>query len=232
MTNTGELLQLAVEASRALADSPDLRDRAWQLQPAQIVIADAASPTAILDGDGVLGGTSTPIPLVSLIGFCAVGGRVMVLRIPPAGNYAIADISGATSESTFDATEASTTSGTFTTAGGTVVGLSFIVPASGKVQLTWGAEINNSAGNFSLLSPQVAEGGTVGSGAVIVAASLDYTARTDTTAWVRSTNMRLLTVADGAAFTPGKLVNVTLYHMVGGGTGRFARRTVTVEPVH
>lgn len=112
-----------------------------------------------------------------------------------------------------------------------MVGTTFIVPASGKVQLTWGGEISNSVGSFSLLSPEIAEGGTVGSGTVIVAASDDYTARADTTVLVRSTNMRLVTVADGAGFTPGKLVNVALYHRVGAGTGNFDRRTVTVVPV-
>lgn len=227
-----EIADLVVAALAESTRSPGQVELLWQLKPAQIVIAGAVNPIGVFDGDGVQGGNSTPVPLTSLIGHCAVDGRVMVLTVPPDGNFAIADITGATSESNFDSSLITTTSGTYTTVGGTVVGTTFIVPASGKVQLTWGAEIRNSAGSFSLLSPQIAEGGTVGSGTVIVAADDNYTARADTTVTVRSTNMRLLTVADGAAFTPGKLVNVALYHRVGGGTGSFERRTVTVEPVH
>lgn len=227
-----EIADLVVAALAEATQSPGQVELRWQLKPAQAIVADAVNPIAVFDGDGALGSGSTPVPLTSLIGHVAVDGRVMVLAVPPDGNFAVADISGATSESAFDSSVATTTSGSFTTVGGTVVGTSFIVPASGKVQLTWGAEIKNSAGSFSLLSPQIAEGSTVGSGTVIVAASDDYTARADTTVTVRSTNMRLLTVADGAAFTPGKLVNVALYHRVGGGTGTFERRTVTVVPVH
>lgn len=227
-----EVAALVVAALTDFTRSPEQLNQRWQLKPAQAIIADAVNPIAVFDGDGALGSGSTAVPLTSLIGHVAVDGRVMVLAVPPAGNYAIADISGATSESAFDSSLVTTTSGTFTTVGGTVVGTSFIVPASGKVQLTWGAEISNSAGSFSLLSPQIAEGGTVGSGTVIVAADDNYTARADTTVRVRSTNMRLLTVADGSGFTPGKLVNVALYHRVGGGTGSFERRTVTVVPVH
>lgn len=226
-----EIADLVVAALAEATQSPGQVELRWQLKPAQAIVADAVNPIAVFDGDGALGSGSTPVPLTSLIGHVAVDGRVMVLTVPPDGNFAVADISGATSESTFDATEASTTSGSFTTVGGTVVGLSFIVPASGKVQLTWGGEISNSVGSFSLLSPEIAEGGTVGSGTVIVAASDDYTARADTTVLVRSTNMRLVTVADGAGFIPGKLVNVALYHRVGAGTGNFDRRTVTVVPV-
>lgn len=226
-----QVAALVVSALADFTESPEQASLRWELKPAQVIVADAVNPIGVFDGDGAFGAGSTPVPLTSLIGHVAIFGRVMVLGIPPAGNYAIADISGATSESAFDSSLITTTSGTYTTVGGTVVGTTFIVPASGKVQLTWGAEIKNSAGSFSLLSPQIAEGGTVGSGTVIVAADDNYTARADTTVTVRSTNMRLLTVADGSGFTPGKLVNVALYHRVGGGTGSFERRTVTVVPV-
>jgi hypothetical protein len=69
------------------------RPSAWSLRPATIVTASAVTPLGNFDGDGVLGQAATPVPLTSLIGYVAVGERVMVLVVPPSGNYVIASLS-------------------------------------------------------------------------------------------------------------------------------------------
>jgi len=91
--NAAELVQLAVAATADAADSPSRLTRDWQLQPATVTSPDAFRPVVVFDGDGVLGGVSTPVPVTSLVGYLAADARVMVLRIPPAGNYVISDIS-------------------------------------------------------------------------------------------------------------------------------------------
>jgi len=91
--NAADLVQLAVAATADAADSPSRLTREWQLQPATVTGPDAFRPVVVFDGDGVLGGVSTPVPVTSLVGYLAADARVMVLRIPPAGNYVISDIS-------------------------------------------------------------------------------------------------------------------------------------------
>lgn len=96
----GDIADLVVAALGDAAQSPEQLNLLWQLKPAQVVVAGAVNPIAVFDGDGVLGSGSTPVPLISLIGYCAADARVMVLTVPPAGNYVISrlDVGPVTSE--------------------------------------------------------------------------------------------------------------------------------------
>lgn len=92
MNITPELLEVIVAAVAAYGDSSEHESQVWQLRPARIITSGDTAPTAIFDGDGVLGSSSTPVPLISLIGYCPAGARVMTLFVPPAGNYVIAPL--------------------------------------------------------------------------------------------------------------------------------------------
>lgn len=62
----------------------------WTLRPATVESAQStAVVTALYDGDG------RPIDMTSLIGFVQPGSRVMVMHVPPAGNYIIGTLLGA-----------------------------------------------------------------------------------------------------------------------------------------
>jgi hypothetical protein len=231
VTNFNELLSDAVSTGVAEGATPVIATDRWGMRPATIVVAGTILCTGQYDGEGFNGSIAVPIPITSLIGHLAQDARVMVLEIPPSGNYAIADLSGAEAKYNFsDTNDTTTATGSFTSAGATLVGTDFIVPASGRVKIDWGGEIANSGGNFTLVSPQIAEGSTVDAGTIVMAAGFVDTARADTTAIVRSTNFIIF---DAAPFfiDPGTILNVALYHLTNGGTGTIARRRVAVVPV-
>lgn len=92
MTITPEMLDLIVTAVSTYADSGEHAEHFWKLTPARIITPSDTSPTAVFDGDGALGTSSTPVPLISLIGYCPAGARVMVMFVPPAGNYVVAPL--------------------------------------------------------------------------------------------------------------------------------------------
>ncbi len=92
MNITPELLNVIVTAIESYSESSEHKSQLWQLRPARIITSSDTAPTGIFDGDGILGTTSTPVPLISLIGHCPAGARVMTLFVPPAGNYVIAPL--------------------------------------------------------------------------------------------------------------------------------------------
>lgn len=126
-----------------------------------------------------------------------------------------------------DATSRTTTSTAYTTTltAATICGVSFVAPPSGKVKIFWNAEASNSGASFSLTSPQVATGSTVGSGTVILAAD---DARTINVTGTTTDRHGASTTCTG--LTAGSTYNVALYHRVGSGTGTFLRREVIVSP--
>lgn len=229
MTQPGVNAVLAGLAEARASVAP--MDR-WQLRPAVVVIAGASSVVIKFDGEGFEGTAAVDVPATSLVGHLAVGARVMIMIVPPLGNYAIADLSTATAEYDFSDTDDSTTSTTYVSTGADaiLVGTSFVVPASGKVKIDWSGECANSAGSFTLISPQVAEGPTVDAGSTLLPASDTDTARADTTAVVRSTSFLVFDASDYAV-SPGTTLNVALYHRVGAGTGTISRRRVSVVPL-
>lgn len=227
MTTPDIVLAGLVEAQES-ADST----LSWRLRPATVAVAGAGTVMIRFDGEGFEAEPSVDVPATSLIGYLAVGARVMVNVVPPSGCYVAADLTGATSEYTFTDTLDSTTSTTYVSTGvdADLVGIAFIVPASGKVKIIWGAECAISGGVFVLVSPQIAEGDNIDEGDIVVPAADSDTARADTSAVVRSTNFLIFNAADFNV-TPGAQLNVTLYHRVNAGTGTISRRRVAAVPV-
>jgi len=203
----------------------------WQLRPATVTIPGATAILVKFDGEGFEGTESVNVPAISLIGYLARGARVMVMFVPPAGNYVIADLSGATTEFAFSDEVGSTTSTSYVSTGTglSVLGLTFIVPASGKTNIIWGGSCNNSGASFTLISPQIAEGSTIDAGSVVVAASNSNASQVSGTDVIHSTNSFVFNAAD-YFIDPGTTLNATLYHLVGAGTGLIAFRRITAVP--
>jgi hypothetical protein len=126
-----------------------------------------------------------------------------------------------------DATSRTTTSTAYTTtlSPATICGKAFVAPPSGKVKIFWSVECSNSGASFTLTSPQVATGGTIGSGTPVLSAD---DARVVNVGGTSSERQGSATVCTG--LTPGNTYNVALYHRVGSGTGTYLRREVIVSP--
>lgn len=116
---------------------------------------------------------------------------------------------------------------TFTTSGGTVCGLTFVAPATGRVMVHIAAEIDNSSTQVSLVSFRLGTGGSIGSGTEIVAAGDNTSISNLGTNQVRLGAPYLVT-----GLVAGSTYNCQLMHRVssGGGTGSFARRVLIVAP--
>lgn len=228
MTTNADVITAALAEERESVD-PTAR---WKLRPATAVTAGAVSVLIRFDGEGFDGSASIDVPATSLIGHVAANARVMAMSVPPLGIYVVADISGATSEYATTDTLDTTTSTSYvsTDTNLVLVGLTFVVPASGKTKIIWGGSVNNSTSSFSIISPQIAEGAVIDDGNVVVAAADTNDARVDGTNLVRTTNFYIFNAAD-YFITPGSVMNVALYQRVGGGTGLFAFRRVAAVPV-
>ena len=188
---------------------------------------DPTSALCIYDND------VKPTPMISMIGSVAAGARVYVIFVPPQGNYIVGIVQAAVSVRNFLQTIFTTTSTVYTT--GTapqLLGVAFLAPASGRVNVHWVCELNHGT-SFLVVSPQVATGNTIGSGTVHTAVGgVSWAANDDRTCRVDSASVSRygsVDLCDG--LTPGAAYNVALYHRVGGGTGTIGRRTVVVNPV-
>ncbi len=108
-------------------------------------------------------------------------------------------------------------------AGATTCGTTFIAPQSGKVNFQWSGEITNVS-SFSLLSIEVREGSTVGSGTVVFAADDNHTCRNDLTLTVGCHQSKML-----AGLTPGAVYNVRTMHRTNSTNGTFGRRKIWIR---
>lgn len=124
-----------------------------------------------------------------------------------------------------EGTNQSPTSTTY--AAGTSCGVAFIAPTTGRVLLQWRAFVENDTGGaFTLITAQVREGSSVGSGTIILAASDEFALIHEGQQEVR---YGMFYPLDG--LTPGSNYNVQLLHRVTGGTGTLDDREVNVMPL-
>lgn len=123
-------------------------------------------------------------------------------------------------------TAGTTTSGAYTSTltGGTTCQVVFTAPASGMVLISNSCDLKNSGAAVSLCSIQVRAGGTPGAGTIFLAASDNEALFAN--AEVSATRTKLLT-----GLTPGSIYNVEQLFVVGGGTGTFALKQLSVVPV-
>jgi hypothetical protein len=107
------------------------------------------------------------------------------------------------------------------------VGGSFTVGTSGKIEINWGANLdNNTAGAATNVSPVIRTGATVGAGATVLAASLARVVRNVGTDDSRQSASYTLT-----GLTPGDVLNCRVEHRVSGGIGTVHSRDVSVKSV-
>lgn len=105
-------------------------------------------------------------------------------------------------------------------------GVAFTAPTTGRVLLSWKAQLDNdTAGQFTACSNVVRTGSTVGAGSVVLGAQ-------DARALVHEgTNVKQMGMTElVTGLTPGTVYNVRLEHQVGGGIGTLLRRSVVVAP--
>lgn len=130
-----------------------------------------------------------------------------------------------------DSGTVSSTSFVTARSGGTSpVGVSFVVPPSGKVVVSWGIGITNSATtNFGIVTFQIKTGSTVGSGTNLVTASdsrgVQHTPQSAGAAEQQAGRSELAT-----GLNPGDTVNASLVFRVQAGTGTFNRASITMQP--
>ena len=125
--------------------------------------------------------------------------------------------------------ESGVTSTSFIT-GTSVCGVTFVAPTSGQVKISWAARIEvNTSTVRGLVSIEVRDGGTVGSGTVIAAASALSALEIGV-----STDIRLEAAIfrDLTGLTAGATYNVQTMHAVAGvGNADILTRRILVEPI-
>ena len=134
---------------------------------------------------------------------------------------------GSVSTGAVDPSAVTTNSLTYTTAGGTIVGTPFVAPPSGLVMILWEASFNTAGSTGCLVSFEVRQGSTVGSGTVVTAA--DDNRALDTRV---STSMRPANFWRQTGLTPGNSYNVRMIHRsLTGSNSQILRRELTVLPI-
>lgn len=113
----------------------------------------------------------------------------------------------------------------YTTAGGAIVGTTFVVPQSGQVRVDWSALIDNTLTTAtSYVSPQLNTGNVVAGGAPIVASA-------DTIA-ISNFGQSATGYAGWyiySGLTPGTDVNAFLQHRVDLGAGAYSQRKIALS---
>lgn len=103
----------------------------------------------------------------------------------------------------------------------------FAASTTGRVLVLFGASATNSTSADTQMAPVVREGGTIGSGTEVVAASVDnMLSSPGDGSHVQMSGPPLLVTG----LTPGATYNVRLEHRVTGGTGTLRRRHLIVAP--
>jgi hypothetical protein len=160
----------------------------------------------------------------------------MVLDVPPTNKYVIGYVTTpdalATTTYASNVNPGTTTSATFVLPTTASVGVSFIGPRSGIVEIYWSAEHSHSVVNgWAIMSPNVRAGDIVGSGAVFYAANDNVVTRCrNATALSGDKTISNFYVLTG--LTPGQTYNVELYaRTASAGTATYEYQTVMVKPV-
>lgn len=122
---------------------------------------------------------------------------------------------------------ATTTSGSWTPTltGGSGCSTTFVAPSSGVVEIYIAAEFVNSASSICRLGYELREGNVIGSGTVVQAADAARdVGHTGTSPSVQGALHKV------SGLTPGATYNVQQMFIVGGGTGTYTYRRLSVHP--
>jgi hypothetical protein len=104
--------------------------------------------------------------------------------------------------------------------------VAFMAPTSGREAIDYAADLDNSTTGSTNVAPYVREGATIGAGADVQIAELQYAIRnvgTDSRAFGRRLTLEGL--------VPGDMYNVRLEHRVSAGTGTIQYRHLTASPL-
>ena len=114
-----------------------------------------------------------------------------------------------------------------TTTGGTYeeVAVVFTAPTTGRVAIHTAARMTNSGANGTLVSPEIREGATIGSGTAVQSVGDGHGVANYTGTFVRA---GATTYVEG--LTPGNAYNVRLLHRATAGTATIALRELIVVP--
>lgn len=115
-----------------------------------------------------------------------------------------------------------------------VCGVTFTVPTSGKIRVDWKSRFeNNTAGQRTVVSIEVATGATIGSGTVVSGGDDDSALETSQSATITTseTRMQCSTYRIIPGLTAGATYNAYVVHKVFGGTGDIFSRGISVQPM-
>lgn len=217
---TGDVPNVVVGVIEAQNASDRLGD-GWKLRFA--TITETATSGALIygrfDGD-----TQGQVPLISLVGLLAVGGRCAVVSVPPSGNYVVGYAVPPTVHDV-DTGNVTTTSATYVSAGvgALITQVSFVAAATGRALVHFRATFSGSdVTTGGMAAIEVTQGGSV-----IQAASDNYAVQS------------LLGQQDGhgtstllTGLTPGLTYNIELKYrrVTGSGTLFIGQREIVVAP--
>lgn len=229
MTDPSATVNDVVAAGLAEARQSITPTDGWGLRPGTVIVPGDTTVIVKFDGEGFEGTVSVSIPMISLIGYVERNARVMVLTIPPSGNYIIAGSrTGDNAQSSIDDVIFNSSSVTYTIAGAAaLVGIVFTVPVSGKVLFHYGGYmIVGTAGHAAFITIQIQEGETIGSGSMILTASDDNATIMANTAGNPDRQGVSYLFKDGE---PGVTYNATIMHRTTGALGTFDSRYLIMQ---
>lgn len=113
---------------------------------------------------------------------------------------------------------------TYTNVGLSLVGVAYVVPASGQLRIDFSATIDGTSTNVNYIAPQLNTGGVVGAGATLVAASDGLSIRNRGTDEVGTSNFGLYT-----GLTPGNTVNAFLMFRTSGASANYSDLRVVMS---
>jgi len=198
-----------------------VRETGTILTPAKAFIHDSSSPVVATS----VNTAAVPSPSTNMLVFNAAAKtleRYTGSAWEVVGKYGVLG----TFPNDTENTSGTTASGTFTATltGGTACGVTFVAPASGKVDIVNSAQVGNSnAANLAICSHEVRTGGTIGSGTVVQAAAIENGVYSGST-------IRGSVVTPVTGLTAGDTYNVQQQFVVTGTTGTFANKQLIVRP--
>jgi hypothetical protein len=163
----------------------------------------------------------------------AAGAVVQILSLRGSLLILGASSNGSARVEAFDSTNPTFTDTSFGTSG-TVLGVVFIAPPSGQVEILlegWLATFSTGLGVASLMTPQVREGNVINSG-TIVSAPADQNAGMSLNDRASTFDYRFVTVVTSVTgLTPGASYNAVFMQKTAGTNAAVNRRRIIVTPI-
>lgn len=113
---------------------------------------------------------------------------------------------------------------TYTAVGLSLVGVAYVVPASGQLRVDFAAVLDNTATNATFIAPQLNSGGIVGAGVAIVAAADGMAIRQRGTDEVQASSFGIYT-----GLTPGNTVNAFLMFRTSGASANITELRISIS---